>query len=65
MGYSEAIYAARGETREQNETEATLRVRALAAPAIDDATASRLQDEGARLRDTEIGELAFATHDAG
>jgi len=65
VGYSEAIYAARGETREQNETEATTRARALAGTAIDDATASRLHAEGARLRDAEVGDVAFAEDDGG
>jgi predicted ATPase/DNA-binding winged helix-turn-helix (wHTH) protein len=62
-GYSEGIYAARGETREQNETEATRRAQALARNALDEATAARLHAEGARLRDAEVGAVAFAERD--
>ena len=58
--YSEAIYAARGETREQNETEATTRAQTIACRAVDDAdTAARLHAEGAALRDAEVSAVAF------
>ena len=62
--YSEAIYAARAEAREQNETAATSRARELARRAIDDATLARLNAEGAALRDAEIAALVFAATDA-
>jgi len=61
--YSEAIYAAREEAREQNETAATTRARSLARRALDDATFARLHGEGAALRDTEIAAVAFAAND--
>ncbi|MCW5658115.1 MAG: winged helix-turn-helix domain-containing protein [Burkholderiaceae bacterium] len=57
--YSQALYAARGEAREQNETTATLRALQLARPSLDDATFSQLKAEGAALRDAEIGSVAF------
>nr|HET7858192.1 winged helix-turn-helix domain-containing protein [Caldimonas sp.] len=58
--YSEAIYAARGEARERNETEATGRAWSLARAALDEATIERLRAEGAALRDAEIAAVAFA-----
>jgi hypothetical protein len=61
--YSEAIYAAREEAREQNETAATTRARALAGRALDDATFTRLHGEGAVLRDAEIAAVAFGVDD--
>jgi predicted ATPase/DNA-binding winged helix-turn-helix (wHTH) protein len=63
--YSEAIYAARSETRERNEAEATERARALARDALDDATIERLRSEGAALRDAEIAAVAFAVDGRG
>ena len=63
--YSEAIYATREEAREQNETAATTRARALARRALDDATFTRLHAEGAALRDAEAGAIAFAADDTG
>ncbi len=63
--YSEAIYAARQEAREQNETAATARAQSLARKALDDAAFTRLQREGAALRDAEIVAVAFDTCDAG
>ena len=62
--YSEAIYAAREEEREQNETAATARARSLARGELDDATFARLHEEGGGLRDAEIAALAFAAEDA-
>lgn len=63
--YSEAIYAARDEAREQNETAATTRAQALARRALDDpASFPRLHDEGAALRDAEVAAVAFAIDDA-
>jgi predicted ATPase/DNA-binding winged helix-turn-helix (wHTH) protein len=63
-GYSEAIYAARGEAREQNETDATTRAQALSRRALaDHATFTRLHTEGAALRDAEVGTVAFAIYD--
>jgi len=62
--YSEAIYAAREEAREQNETAATTRAQSLARRALDDATFARLHAEGTALRDAEIAAVAFAADDA-
>jgi predicted ATPase/DNA-binding winged helix-turn-helix (wHTH) protein len=59
--YSQAIYAARQEAREQNETAATLRALSLARPSLDDATFKRLQDEGAAMHDGEVEPLAFGS----
>ena len=63
VGYSEAIYAARDEVRETNETAATNRARALAAAALGDAAFDRLCAAGAKLRDADIQAIAFATAD--
>jgi predicted ATPase/DNA-binding winged helix-turn-helix (wHTH) protein len=63
VGYSEAIYAARNEVREANETVATNRARTLAAAALNGAAYDRLYATGARLRDAEIRAIAFATAD--
>ena len=60
VGYSEAIYAARGEIREGNETAATDRARSLAVKALGEASFARLCAEGATLRDAEIAAVAFA-----
>ena len=61
--YSEAIYAAREEAREQNETAATTRAQSLARRTLDDATFARLHAEGAGLRDAEIAAVAFGADD--
>jgi predicted ATPase/DNA-binding winged helix-turn-helix (wHTH) protein len=58
--YSEAIYAARGETREQNETAATTRAQALAREVLGEAAYERARAEGAALRDAEVAAVAFA-----
>jgi predicted ATPase/DNA-binding winged helix-turn-helix (wHTH) protein len=58
--YSEAIYAARGEAREANETAATTRALSLARRGLDAATVERLRGEGARLCDADVASLAFA-----
>ena len=63
--YSEALYAAREEVRERNETAATTRAQALARLALGDATFARLHAEGAAMRDAEAGAVAFAADDAG
>lgn len=63
VGYSEALYAARNEVREANETAATDRARTLAAGALGDAAFDRLCAAGAKLRDVEIEAIAFATAD--
>jgi predicted ATPase len=63
VGYSEAIYAARDEVREANETAATNRARTLATAALGDAAFDRLCAAGAKLRDADIGATAFATAD--
>jgi hypothetical protein len=62
VGYSEAIYAARGEVREGNETAATDRARTLAVAALGDAF-DRCRAAGATLRDAEVRAIAFATAD--
>jgi hypothetical protein len=64
VGYSEAIYAARGEVREGNETAATERARTLAAAALGDVAFERCRAAGAKLRDAEVAVIAFATVDA-
>lgn len=63
VGYSEALYAARDEVRETNETDATDRARTLAAAALGDAAFDRLCAAGAKLRDAEIRAIAFMTAD--
>jgi predicted ATPase/DNA-binding winged helix-turn-helix (wHTH) protein len=57
--YSEAIYTARHEAREQNETVATERALALARAMLDATTLARLQVEGAALRDRDVQGVAF------
>jgi predicted ATPase/DNA-binding winged helix-turn-helix (wHTH) protein len=57
--YSEAIYAAREETRERNETEATNRALSIARLALDDAELARARAEGALLRDAGVAAIAF------
>lgn len=57
--YSEAIYAARGETREHNETEATNRAVAIARLGSDETELARARAEGAALRDADIAAIAF------
>jgi predicted ATPase/DNA-binding winged helix-turn-helix (wHTH) protein len=64
VGYSDAIYAARDEVREANETAATNRARTLAAAALGDAAFDRLCAAGTKLRDAEIERIAFAEADA-
>ena len=63
VGYSEAIYAARSEVREANETAATHRARTLASAALGEAAFERCCAAGAKLRDAEIRAIAFATAD--
>ncbi len=62
--YSQALYSARNEAREQNETAATQRALQLARHSLDDATIVRLQAEGTALNDAEIDAVAFARDDA-
>jgi predicted ATPase/DNA-binding winged helix-turn-helix (wHTH) protein len=57
--YSEAIYAARRETRERNETEATNRALSIARGACDGAVLARAQADGAALRDADVAAIAF------
>jgi predicted ATPase/DNA-binding winged helix-turn-helix (wHTH) protein len=64
LGYSEAIYAARGEVREANETAASNRARALAVTALGVASFARWYAAGVKLRDAEIEGVALATVDA-
>jgi hypothetical protein len=64
IGYSEAIYAAREEACEVNETAALSRARTLAVAALGDAGFERLHAEGAMLRDADIEALAFAGEDS-
>ena len=59
--YSEAIYAARRETRERNETEATNRALSIARGGCDDAVLTRARAEGAMLRDADVAAIAFGT----
>jgi len=61
IGYSEAIYAARDEVREANETAATNRARTLATAALGDTSFDRWCAAGAKLRDADIRAIAFAT----
>lgn len=61
--YSEAIYTARHEAREQNETAATERALALARPALDETTLARLRAEGAALRDGDVQGVAFGANE--
>jgi hypothetical protein len=63
VGYSEALYAARAEVREANETAATNRARTLARAALGDTEFERWYAAGANLRDVEIEAIAFATGD--
>ncbi len=63
LGYAEAIYAAREETRETNEAAALARAQALARAALGDAGFERLHAEGARLRDADIAALGFGEED--
>jgi len=64
VGYSEAIYAARKEVREANETAATLRARSLAAAALGKSAFDRLHAAGARLPDAQVRTVAFGPADA-
>ncbi len=57
--YSETIYAARKETRERNETEATKRALSIARRALDHAAFARAHAEGAMLRDAHVADIAF------
>jgi predicted ATPase len=61
--YSEAIYAARDEAREANETAATLRAWSLVQPALDEPTLARLRTEGAAMPDGQIETVAFGAED--
>ena len=63
VGYSEAIYTARDEVREANETAATQRARVLATAALGDAAFDRCRAAGAKLRDADVAAVAFATAD--
>ncbi|HUL65316.1 MAG TPA: winged helix-turn-helix domain-containing protein [Burkholderiaceae bacterium] len=63
LGYAEAIYEARKETRETNEAVAMTRATVLSKAALGDAGFKAARAEGATLRDAEIGALAFATDD--
>ena len=60
VGYSEAIYAARKEVREANETAATNRARTLATAALGKSAFDRSYALGAKLSDAEIRAIAFA-----
>jgi predicted ATPase/DNA-binding winged helix-turn-helix (wHTH) protein len=64
LGYADAIYSARGETREMNESNAMMRAQAMAAASLGDAAFARLHAQGAAQRDADIAALAFATEDA-
>jgi len=60
VGYSEAIYARRGEPREHNETAATQRALALAQASLTPEELTRHLAAGARLRDADVAAIAFA-----
>jgi len=64
-GYSEAVYAARDEVREANETRATERALGLAREALGAAEVERLRAAGAALGDAEIAGLAFGGPEDG
>jgi len=64
LGYAEAIYAARAEARETNESAAMARASMMARKALGDAAFSRLHTEGATMRDTDIAAVAFGSDDA-
>ena len=61
VGYSEAIYAARNEVRESNETAATDRARTLATAALGKPEFDRLHAAGAKLSYADIRAIAFAS----
>ena len=63
VGYSEALYAARAEVREANETAATNRARTLATAALGDAGFDRWCAAGAKLRDVDVEAIALAAAD--
>ena len=62
-GWSDALYAAREEAREHNETQATRRAQSLARQALGEAACATLQAEGARLRPADVAAIAFAVRD--
>jgi len=63
VGYSEALYAARDEARDANETAATNRARALASTALGKAVFERWCAAGVKLRDAQIQAIAFSAAD--
>jgi hypothetical protein len=63
LGYAEAIYEARKETRETNEAVAMTRASVLSKAALGETAFSAEFAEGSRLRDADIGALAFARDD--
>jgi hypothetical protein len=64
LGYADAIYAAREEARESNETMAMDRARAIARASLGDSELKRLEAVGARLRDSDIAALAIGSTEA-
>ena len=63
-GYADAAFAARDVIRHPLELQVRERTHALARAALGDASFEQLMTEGRRLRDEQIGALAFATEDA-
>jgi hypothetical protein len=63
LGYAQAIYAAREETHEANETNAMTRAQGLARVALGDTAFEQAHAEGATLHDREIAGLAFGSGD--
>jgi predicted ATPase len=63
VGYSEAMYAARGEVRDANETAATNRARTFASTALGKALFERWCAAGVKLRDAQIQAIAFSAAD--
>jgi predicted ATPase/class 3 adenylate cyclase len=64
VGYADASYGARQESRQPNEAAADERTRKLARSTLGDPEFDRLHAEGARLRDADIAELAFGSGDS-
>lgn len=64
LGYVEALYAAREETRETNAVDVMNHARAIARTALSDARLECLQAGGALPRDADITALAFDSEDA-
>ena len=64
VGYADASYGARQESRQPNEAAADERTRKLARSTLGEPEFNRLHAEGARLRDADLAALAFGSGDA-